>query len=314
MTISNSASPDVGLDQCNDNPSFTVGDMLKIGESLFSDSGVYCGHGTDSAWDEAVCLLSFVVGLPPNADKSVLDKKLSESQVIEVKSLFQKRVNERLPAPYLTGQAWFCGLLFTVDSRVLIPRSPIAQLIMSFFEPWLSHDPARILDLCTGGGCIGISCAYGFPEADVVLSDISSEALEVADINIKQHHLDSRVSTIQSDLFTALSGQQFGLIVSNPPYVDADDLSHMPEEFHHEPELALASGFDGLDFTRRLLNEASEYLLDDGLLIVEVGNSWVALEEAFPTVPFFWFEFEEGDGGVFMLTREQLVEHAELFV
>ena len=314
MTEKNSASRNFNQNRCNGDLDYTVGDMLTIGESLFSESGVYFGHGTDNAWDEAVCLLSFVVGLPPNADKSVLNNKLTESQVIEVKSLFQKRVNERLPAPYLTGQAWFCGLPFTVDSRVLIPRSPIAQLIMSFFKPWLSDDPTRILDLCTGGGCIGISCAYGFPDAEVVLSDISSEALEVAEINIKEHQLDNRVCAVQSDLFSALSGQRFDLIVSNPPYVDADDLSHMPEEFHHEPELALASGFDGLDFTRRLLKEASGYLLDKGLLIVEVGNSSVALEDAFPTVPFMWFEFEEGDGGVFMLTREQLMEHAELFV
>jgi ribosomal protein L3 glutamine methyltransferase len=312
MTISNSPSSDTGLDQCNDNPSCTVGEILAIGESLFSDNEVYCGHGTNCAWDEAVCLLSFVVGLPPNADKSVLDKKLSESQIIEVKTLFQKRVNERLPAPYLTGQAWFCGLPFMVDSRVLIPRSPIAQLIMSYFEPWLSVEPSRILDLCTGGGCIGISCAYGFQEAEIILSDISVDALDVADINIENHELGKRVSTIQSDLFSGLSGHSFDLIVSNPPYVDTDDLSQMPEEFHHEPTLALTSGVDGLDFTRRLLKEASGYLMEKGLLIVEVGNSSVALEEAFPLVPFLWFEFEEGDGGVFMLTREQLIEHRDL--
>ena len=310
----NTKSPHVlGPDHSLTVAQLSVREMLELGESMFSSSDIYFGHGTDSAWDEAVCLLSFVLGLPPNVDKSVLDNKLTDSQVIEVTSLFQKRVNERLPAPYLTGQAWFCGLPFTVDSRVLIPRSPIAQLIMRFFEPWLSHDPTRILDLCTGGGCIGISCAYGFPDAEVVLSDISSEALEVAEINIKEHQLDNRVCAVQSDLFSALSGQRFDLIVSNPPYVDADDLSHMPEEFHHEPKIALASGFDGLDFTRRLLNEASGYLLDKGLLIVEVGNSSVALEDTFPTVPFMWFEFEEGDGGVFMLTREQLMEHAELF-
>ena len=302
-----------GQDSSKGTTGLTVRDLLLFGESLFSGSEIYFGHGTDSAWDEAVCLLSFVLNWPPNADSSVLDKTLTESQITKAKCLFERRVSERLPAPYLTGQAWFCGLPFMVDSRVLIPRSPIAQLIMSYFEPWLFVEPSRILDLCTGGGCIGISCAYGFQKAEVILSDISGDALDVADINIQNHELGKRVSTIQSDLFSGLSGHRFDLIVSNPPYVDTDDLSQMPEEFHHEPTLALASGFDGLDFTRRLLKEASGYLMEKGLLIVEVGNSSVALEEAFPLVPFLWFEFEEGDGGVFMLTREQLIEHRDLF-
>ena len=184
---------------------------------------------------------------------------------------------------------------------------------MNYFEPWLVNIPQRILDLCTGGGCIGISCAYGFDEADVVLSDISEEALAVADLNISKHELGQRVSSVHSDLFSALLGRTFDLIVSNPPYVDAEDLASMPDEFHHEPELALASGADGLDFTRRLLREASDYLSSEGILVVEVGNSSVALQDAFPLVPFLWFEFAEGDSGVFMLTRSQLVEHRELF-
>jgi ribosomal protein L3 glutamine methyltransferase len=184
---------------------------------------------------------------------------------------------------------------------------------MNYFEPWLLKIPQRILDLCTGGGCIGISCAYGFDDADVVLSDISEEALAVADLNISKHELGQRVSSVHSDLFSGLLGQTFDLIVSNPPYVDAEDLASMPDEFHHEPELALASGADGLDFTRRLLREASDYLSSEGILVVEVGNSSIALQDALPLVPFLWFEFTEGDGGVFMLTRSQLVEHRELF-
>jgi len=291
----------------------TVHDMLKFGESLFVESGVYFGHGTVSAWDEAVCLLAFALGLESEADESVLDEKLTDIQQKDIKALFNRRVQERIPAPYLTGQAWFCGLPFIVDERVIIPRSPIAQLIMSYFEPWLVESPQRILDLCAGGGCIGISCAYGFDDAEVVLSDISKEALAVADLNVDKHDLGQRVSSIQSDLFNALLGQTFDLIVSNPPYVDAEDLASMPDEFHHEPELALASGADGLDFTRRLLREASDYLSGEGILVVEVGNSSVALQNAFPMVPFLWFEFEEGDGGVFMLTRSQLVEYRELF-
>ena len=291
----------------------TVRDLLQFGESFFTGSELYFGHGTDSAWDEAVWLLLFALGLDTDTDRSVLDKKLTDIEQRDIKSLFNRRIQERVPAPYITGQAWFCGLPFIVDERVIIPRSPIAELIMSYFEPWLVNIPQRILDLCTGGGCIGISCAYGFDEADVVLSDISEEALAVADLNISKHELEQRVSSVHSDLFSALLGQTFDLIVSNPPYVDAEDLASMPDEFHHEPELALASGADGLDFTRRLLREASDYLSSEGILVVEVGNSSVALQDAFPLVPFLWFEFAEGDGGVFMLTRSQLVEHRELF-
>ena len=249
--------------------SLNVAQLLGEGEAMFIDHNLYFGHGTDSAWDEAVSILSYVLAFPPNADRSLLTTVLTGQQLEQIRSLFRRRVDERIPAPYITGQAWFCGLLFTVDSRVLIPRSPIAQLIMSFFEPWLSHDPARILDLCTGGGCIGISCAYGFPEADVVLSDISSEALEVADINIKQHHLDSRVSTIQSDLFTALSGQQFGLIVSNPPYIDSQDI-HL-KDLIHEPASALVASDSGLGDFKVISQQASLKLRKGGVLIFEHG-------------------------------------------
>ena len=258
-------------------------------------------------------MLLFALDLDADADRSVLDKKLTDIEQKEIKSLFNRRIQERVPAPYITGQAWFCGLPFVVDERVIIPRSPIAELIMNYFEPWLLKIPQRILDLCTGGGCIGISCAYGFDDADVLLSDISEEALAVADLNISKHELGQRVSSVHSDLFSALFGQTFDLIVSNPPYVDAEDLASMPDEFHHEPELALASGADGLDFTRRLLREASDYLSSEGILVVEVGNSSIALQDTLPLVPFLWFEFTEGDGGVFMLTRSQLVEHRELF-
>jgi len=188
-----------------------------------------------------------------------------------------------------------------------VPRSPIGELIQKKFQPWLAQEPARILDLCTGSGCIGIACAYAFPDAEVQLSDISFDALEVAEENIQQHSLEERVFAIQSDLFANLGGQQFDLIVSNPPYVDADDLASMPAEYHAEPEIGLGSGEDGLEFTRRLLREASDYLTDDGVLIVEVGNSWVALEEAYPDLPFTWIEFERGGHGVFMLRKTDLL-------
>lgn len=293
--------------------SLSVSQLLHEGEAMFVEHGIYFGHGTDSAWDEAVSILSYVLNFPPNADRSLMTDIPTAEQVVRIRSLFGRRVEERIPAPYITGQAWFCGLPFVVDHRVIIPRSPIAALITSYFEPWLPCNPKRILDLCTGGGCIGISCAYGFEEAEVILSDISADAIAVANINIGNHQLEKRVVAIQSDLFEGLKGRDFDLIVSNPPYVDQADLSSMPEEFHHEPELALASGFDGLDFTRRLLQEAYEYLSEDGVLIVEVGNSGAALELAFPAVPFMWFEFAEGDSGVFMLTQAQLAEHREIF-
>ena len=299
--------------EINSNSAPTVVQMLERGQSLFEKSGLYFGHGTDNSWDEAVYLLSFVLDLSPDADRAVLEKVLTEQQQQEIEDLYARRISERIPAPYLTGRAWFCGLPFNVDQRVIIPRSPIAELIMTGFQPWCASEPSRVLDLCTGSGCIGIACAYGFEQAQVVLSDISPEALEVSASNIELHKLGYRVSAVESDLFNNLQGQQFDLIVSNPPYVDAEDYASMPDEYFHEPELALASGHDGLDFTRRLLREAVDHLTEQGVLVVEVGNSWVALEQAFPTVPFLWLEFEEGDGGVFLLTRDQLVEHRESF-
>ncbi|MDB4427210.1 50S ribosomal protein L3 N(5)-glutamine methyltransferase [Porticoccaceae bacterium] len=291
----------------------TVAEMLDQGQALFEQSGVYFGHGTDNAWDEAVYLLSFVLGLAPDVDRTVLEKSLTPQQQAAILALYQRRIEERIPAAYLTGRAWFCGLPFAVDERVIIPRSPIAEMIMTGFEPWCVNEPRRVLDLCTGSGCIGIACAYAFEEAEVVLSDISPEALQVTAANIAQHKLGYRVSAVESDLFQQMSGEQFQLIVSNPPYVDAEDYASMPDEYQHEPEIALASGSDGLDFTRRLLREAADHLTEEGVLVVEVGNSWVALERDFPSVPFLWLEFSEGDGGVFLLTRDQLLEHRESF-
>jgi ribosomal protein L3 glutamine methyltransferase len=294
----------------------TVGEMLEYGQMLFEQSDIYFGHGTDNAWDEAVYLLSSVLKLPPDADRSLLDNSVSADDEEKITALYQRRIDERVPAPYITKQAWFCTLPFYVDERVIVPRSPIAELIYNQFQPWCTESPKKILDLCTGSGCIGIACAYAFERAQVVLSDISPEALEVTAINIQQHDLESRVTAIESDLFSSFessANNSFDLIVSNPPYVDAEDLAQMPDEYGHEPDLALASGDDGLDFTRRLLREAANYLTEQGVLIVEVGNSSVALEKAFPQVPFTWLEFSEGDGGVFVLTRTQLRQYADCF-
>lgn len=292
----------------------TVATMLEQGQQQFETAQIYFGHGTTSAWDEAVYLLSHVLDLPPDADRSLLSQVLTDQQQADIQALYQRRVSERIPAPYLTGTAWFCGLPFKVDKRVIIPRSPLAELVYNGFQPWCETEPAKVLDLCTGSGCIGIASAYAFEQAHVVLSDISVDALAVAAVNIEQHEVGNRVRALQSDLFDGLSGQRFDLIVSNPPYVDAVDLADMPDEYQHEPELALASGDDGLDFTRRLLIEAEQYLTEEGVLVVEVGNSWVALERAFAKVPFVWLEFAEGDAGVFVLSRNQLLEHRESFV
>jgi ribosomal protein L3 glutamine methyltransferase len=292
----------------------TVGDYIQIGEDLFDHAGLYFGHGTDNAWDESLSLVLFALSLPWDSDSSILEQPVSPEEAVNITTLFDRRIKERLPAAYLTGEAWFAGLKFRVDPRVLVPRSPIAELIEVQFQPWLTVAPSSILDLCSGSGCIGIACAHYFPESFVTLSDISVDALAVAAQNIKLHGMDKRVSTVHSDLFSELNSQRFDLIVTNPPYVDAKDLASMPNEYHHEPEIGLASGNDGLDFTRQLLLEAGEHLNEQGTLIVEVGNSWIALEEAFPQVPFMWLEFERGGHGVFLITAEQLVTYREEFI
>lgn len=288
---------------------FTLRDFIRWGASEFTAANLYFGHGTDNAWDEAEQLVLHAIHLTPPLADEWLSARLTHIERKRVMENLTRRIQERIPAAYITGQAWFAGLPFAVDERVLVPRSPIGELIQQQFSPWLSQEPAQILDLCTGSGCIGIACAYAFPAAEVQLSDISFDALAVAEENIQQHGLEDRVFAMQSDLFENFAGQQFDLIVSNPPYVDEDDLASMPPEYHAEPEIGLGSGADGLDFTRRLLREASQYLTDEGVLIVEVGNSWVALEDAFPEVPFTWIEFERGGHGVFMLRKADLIEH-----
>lgn len=288
-------------------PLQSIRDFIRWGASRFGAERLYFGHGTDNAWDEAVQLVLHALHLPlQQSSRDWLDARLTEPEKQSIAQLFDRRISERLPAAYLTGEAWFAGLPFYVDSRVLVPRSPIAELIDAGFEPWLEAPPQRVLDLCTGSGCIGIACAYLFPEAEVDLSDISLEALEVARTNIQRHELEQRVSIHCSDLFGALEARVYDLIVSNPPYVDARDLAAMPAEYHAEPELGLGSGDDGLAFTRRLLNEAATYLSEEGVLVVEVGNSQPALEAAFPELPFTWVEFERGGHGVFVLSARDL--------
>jgi ribosomal protein L3 glutamine methyltransferase len=291
----------------------TIRDYMRWGMTQFQRAGIAYGHGTDNAYDEALGLIFHELALPFDTLQPVLDAKLTLAERERIFDVLQMRFVQRLPAPYITGEAWFAGYPFYVDRNVLIPRSPIAELIETRFTPWLDEAEAgayRILDLCTGGGCIGIACALHFDVEAVVLSDISPAALAVAERNIERHDVGNCVRAVQSDLFAALSGERFDLIVSNPPYVDARDMDELPAEYRHEPRLALAAGDDGLDLVRVILREAADHLEENGVLIVEVGNSWPALEEAYPRVPFMWLEFERGGHGVFLLTREQLIEHA----
>lgn len=291
----------------------TLRDYIRWSLSAFHQHKVWFGHGNATAWDEASQLVLNAVHLPWDTDPAVLDARLTQAEKERVLEFLRQRVELRKPLPYITGEAWFMGLPFHVDERVLIPRSPIAQLIEAGFEPWLRPGPVhRILDLCTGSGCIGIACAYAFEEAEVDLTDISAAALEVAQRNIERHRLDDRVCARQGDLFENLKGERYDLIVSNPPYVDAADLGSMPAEYQHEPGLALGSGADGLDITRRILREAADHLTEEGLLVVEVGNSEVHLMQAYPELPLVWVELDAGGNGVFTITAAELRAHAAL--
>ena len=296
------------------NELLTIGDYIRWAYSRFNAAQLYFGHGTDNGWDEATYLVLHTLHLPWDAKPEVLNARLLMDERRAVIAVIERRIQERIPIAYITGEAWFAGLKFSVDERVLIPRSPIGELIEQGFQPWLPEEPQRILDLCTGSGCIGIACAYAFPSAVVDLSDIAVDALTVAQHNIVNHSLGERVHARQSDLFSAFTDEKYDLIVSNPPYVNALDFAQMPEEYRNEPQLALTSGEDGLDFTRRLLREVGQHLSGQGILIVELGNSWEALERVYPRVPFTWLEFEQGGHGVFLLTAEQVQDHKADFL
>jgi ribosomal protein L3 glutamine methyltransferase len=292
----------------------TIRQLIMDGAARFESAGLVFGHGTDNALDEAAALVLHALGLPFDVPGSRLDKALTAAEADSVNALIERRISTRKPAAYLTGEAWFAGLPFHVDERVLVPRSPIAELIEEGFSPWVA--PAldgNILDLCTGSGCIGIACAYAFPDAQVDLVDLSADALEVARSNIRRHRLEARVRAIHSDLFDALGATRYDLIVSNPPYVPDEEVHRLPEEFRHEPPVGLAAGTDGLDLVVRMLAEAPAHLRRGGILVVEVGYSQPALEAAFPDVPFLWLEFAYGGEGVFLLERDQLVEYQPQF-
>lgn len=283
--------------------SATLGKFLKRTEKAFLKAKLYFGHGTNNAWDEAVAIALAVLDLPPDVDASIISRVLTPTEIEKWENMVKRRVEERIPLPYISQQAWFSGLKFYVDERVIIPRSPIAELIENQFVPWWPKDRPihRILDLCTGSACIAIACAYAFKEAQIDAIDISEDALRVAERNVKDHGLTSRVRLLKSDLFEACSLHRYDIIISNPPYVSLSEMKSLPAEYQWEPRLALEAEQDGLSIVHRILQEAPQYLDKNGLLIVEVGNSEMALKKAYPEIPFIWLEFARGGQGVFLL-------------
>lgn len=292
---------------------FSIADWQRYITSALNGADVYFGHGAADGWEEGLLLLSAVTSLSFQELNECRSCRLTTDEKLQLVALVNRRIRDKIPAAYLVHKAWFADLPFYVDERVLVPRSPIAELIQQHFAPWISEEPARILDLCTGSGCIAIACAYAFADAEVDAVDISADALEVARMNIEEHGLSERVEAIESDGLDALTGKIYDLIVTNPPYVDAEDMSDLPDEYHHEPELGLAAGHDGLDLVRRILRDAPEHLSANGILVCEVGNSMVHMMEEWPEVPFIWLDFENGGTGVFVINREQLVAHSGEF-
>lgn len=286
----------------------TIRDMIRWGASRMNEAELHFGHGTDNAIDEAAALILHALHLPPDLHTDYFESRLTPPEKQVAMELIRRRIIERKPAAYLSQRAWFMGLPFYVDERVLIPRSPLAELIERQFAPWLSDNRkvTAILDFGTGSGCIGIACAYAFPDAHIDLVDISADALEVARRNVADHGLEDQIELIQSDLFAALKNRRYDIIISNPPYVDLKELEALPEEYRHEPQLGLAAGAAGLDVVEKILSQAATYLQRHGLLVVEVGNAQYALCEAFPDAPFTWLEFERGGQGVFLLNASQL--------
>lgn len=290
----------------------SVSDAIHWAVGQLESSPVYFGHGTDNAVDESVWLVLFVLGESFDVAAEFYLTSISEEAWVRVQELVQQRIESRKPIAYLIQQAWFCHLSFYVDERVLVPRSPIAELIQAQFAPWVRPDQVHsVLDLCCGGGCIGIASAMAFADAKVVLSDISADALAVAKMNVDRHQLQDRVSIVAADLFAEMPDQVFDIIVSNPPYVDAEDMASVPDEYKHEPELGLTAGHDGLDVALLILQQAPRYMSESGLLFVEVGNSQEALMALLPTLSLTWLDFQQGGHGVFCIRRQELLDGQE---
>jgi len=292
----------------------TILDWVRWGEARLEEADVFFGQGTDNAFDEALFLVLHVLGLSYDLSDQGMQRAVPQSAFPALEEIFRQRIEERIPGAYLANKAWFCGLEFYVNQDVLIPRSPIAELILQQCSPWLKAESvSNILDLCTGSGCIGIAAAYSFPEAKVDLADISAAALAVAKRNCLDHQLEGRVQLFQSDLFNQLPDRKYDLILTNPPYVSQEEMDVLPPEYGHEPSLGLVSAQSGIDIIIRILRDAGRFLNTDGIIIAEVGASQPVLESRFPEIPFLWLELEYGGEGVFLLTADQLQQfHLQL--
>ena len=285
----------------------TIRDFVRWGTSEFQRNQLEYGHGFGSGLDEARYLTLFTLSLPYDWSEHYFDSVLTLDEREKVIEVLQLRVSSRKPAAYITRQSWFCGLPFYVDERVLVPRSPIAELIGNEFEPWIdSSGITRILDLCTGSACIAVAAQYAFPDARVCASDLSADALKVASINLERHDLSNHISLYESDLFNHIPKQAFDVITCNPPYVDAEDMSALADEFSHEPQLGLVAGEDGLQLVERILTQAGDYLSDHGVIFVEVGNSQAAMEDKYSFLPMTWIDFEFGGSGVCCIQARDL--------
>ena len=286
----------------------TIRDFLRYAVSQFNEAELFFGHGNDNAYDEAAYLILHTLNLPLDTLTPFLDARLLQNEKALLLQLINRRVNERIPLAYLTRQAWQGEYEFYVDERVIVPRSFIYELLGEPLRPWIEYDELihHTLDLCTGSGALAIQLAHHYPEASIDAIDISIDALEVASVNVQAYGLENRINLIHTDLFTGIDGT-YDLIVSNPPYVDAESVAELPDEYLHEPELALGSGIDGLDATRIILQQAAKYLNPQGVLLVEIGHNRDVLEAAFPELPFTWLNTSGGDGFVFLLTREDLL-------
>ena len=289
---------------------FTIRDWLRFTVSRFEESGIFYGHGTDNAYDEAAWLILSALHLPHDTLENFLDAVITEQERRHLAHLIERRVTERTPTAYLVREAWLKGFKFYVDERVIVPRSFIAELLEEQLAPWIEFPEmvTSAADICTGSGCLGVLLAHAFPDAAIDVVDISPDAISVANINIANYGLQEQVQAIQSDMFTALQGKTYDLIISNPPYVDAPSMATLPQEYRNEPQLALGSGLAGLDHTHTLLREAPKHLNEGGLLVVEIGHNRDALLEAYPDLPFTWLEVEAGNEFVFLIGREDLLQ------
>lgn len=287
---------------------FTIRDWLRFTVSQFEESGIFFGHGADNSYDEAVWLILSALHLPHDTLDNFLDAVITESERKHLAHLIEQRITKRTPTAYLVREAWLRGYKFYVDERVIVPRSFIAELLEDGLQPWIEYPELvnSAVDICTGSGCLGVLLADAFPDAHIDVVDISPDAIAVANINIANYGLQERITAIESDMFTALAGKQYDVIISNPPYVDAPSMAQLPAEYRNEPQIALGSGVAGLDHTHTLLREAAHYLNDNGVLIVEIGHNRDALLAAYPNLPFTWLDTASGNQFVFLLTKEQL--------